>query len=115
MVQRAISEGPCGLEALDIIGNIIVGKVPGISPGAIVQCAAQARSSDVAAGWAHCPASRRREHARPIGKALWLIETDIDGRFDLQAADAPEFERYSADFDPMAGIGWVDIRVPLKD
>ncbi|WP_280372469.1 hypothetical protein [Pseudomonas sp. BN411] len=44
-----------------------------------------------------------------------MIETDIDGRFDLQAADAPEFERYSADFDPMAGTAWVDIRVPLKD
>ena len=34
---------------------------------------------------------------------------------DLQAADAPEFERYSADFDPMAGKGHVDIWVPLRD
>ena len=33
----------------------------------------------------------------------------------LQAADAPEFERYSADFDPMAGRGHVDIWVPLRD
>ena len=33
----------------------------------------------------------------------------------LQAADAPEFERYSADFDPMAGKGHVDIWVPLRD
>ena len=33
----------------------------------------------------------------------------------LQAADAPEFERYSADFDPMAGKGQVDIWVPLRD
>jgi AraC family transcriptional regulator len=33
----------------------------------------------------------------------------------FQAADAPEFERYSADFDPMAGRGHVDIWVPLRD
>ena len=33
----------------------------------------------------------------------------------MQAADAPEFERYSADFDPMAGTGHVDIWVPLRD
>lgn len=32
----------------------------------------------------------------------------------LQAADAPEFERYSADFDPMAGSGHVEIWVPLQ-
>lgn len=33
----------------------------------------------------------------------------------LQAADAPEFERYSDDFDPMAGTGQVEIWVPLRD
>ena len=33
----------------------------------------------------------------------------------LQAADAPEFERYSADFDPMAGSGHVEVWVPLCD
>ncbi|MEK1904472.1 MAG: AraC family transcriptional regulator [Pseudomonas sp.] len=33
---------------------------------------------------------------------------------DLQAADAPEFERYSADFDPMAGTGKVEVWVPLQ-
>jgi AraC family transcriptional regulator len=33
----------------------------------------------------------------------------------MLAADAPEFERYSADFDPMAGKGRVDIWVPLRD
>ena len=32
----------------------------------------------------------------------------------LQAADAPEFERYSADFDPMAGTGRVEVWVPLQ-
>ncbi|WP_068824688.1 AraC family transcriptional regulator [Pseudomonas sp. BMS12] len=33
----------------------------------------------------------------------------------LQAADAPEFERYSGDFDPMAGTGHVEVWVPLRD
>lgn len=33
----------------------------------------------------------------------------------LQVADAPEFERYSADFDPLAGTGQVEIWVPLQD
>lgn len=33
----------------------------------------------------------------------------------LQAADAPEFERYSDDFDPMAGTGQMEIWVPLRD
>ncbi|HUE90798.1 AraC family transcriptional regulator [Pseudomonas sp.] len=32
----------------------------------------------------------------------------------LQGADAPEFERYSGDFDPMAGTGKVEIWVPLR-
>jgi len=33
----------------------------------------------------------------------------------LEAADAPEFERYSADFEPMAGTGQVEVWVPLKE
>lgn len=32
----------------------------------------------------------------------------------LEAADAPEFERYSGDFDPVAGTGQVEIWVPLN-
>ncbi|MEO4049187.1 AraC family transcriptional regulator [Pseudomonas sp. CAU 1711] len=32
----------------------------------------------------------------------------------LQAADAPEFERYSADFNPMTGAGRVEVWVPLQ-
>jgi AraC family transcriptional regulator len=32
----------------------------------------------------------------------------------LQGADAPEFERYSADFNPMTGTGKVEIWVPLR-
>ncbi|WP_439887308.1 AraC family transcriptional regulator [Pseudomonas sp. MBLB4123] len=31
----------------------------------------------------------------------------------LEVADAPEFERYSADFDPLAGTGRVEVWVPL--
>jgi AraC family transcriptional regulator len=33
----------------------------------------------------------------------------------LEAAEAPEFERYSADFEPMAGTGRVEVWVPLKE
>jgi AraC family transcriptional regulator len=33
----------------------------------------------------------------------------------LQVAEAPEFERYSADFDPLAGTGQVEVWVPLQD
>ncbi|MGA4323351.1 AraC family transcriptional regulator [Ectopseudomonas hydrolytica] len=33
----------------------------------------------------------------------------------VQTAAAPEFERYSEDFDPMAGTGRVEIWVPLRD
>jgi AraC family transcriptional regulator len=29
------------------------------------------------------------------------------------AADAPDFERYDADFDPRTGMGGVEIWVPL--
>jgi len=32
----------------------------------------------------------------------------------LEVADAPEFERYSGDFDPMAGTGQVEVWLPLK-
>jgi AraC family transcriptional regulator len=31
----------------------------------------------------------------------------------LMAADAPDFERYDADFDPRTGMGGVEIWVPL--
>ncbi|SDI75736.1 AraC family transcriptional regulator [Paraburkholderia phenazinium] len=34
---------------------------------------------------------------------------------DLAAAEAPEFERYSEDFDPIAGKGTVEVWVPVKD
>lgn len=33
----------------------------------------------------------------------------------LESAEAPEFERYSEDFDPLAGTGTVEVWVPVKD
>jgi AraC family transcriptional regulator len=39
----------------------------------------------------------------------WLPESG------LEAAEAPEFERYSEDFDPGAGTGVVEIWLPVKD
>ncbi|MDN4585175.1 GyrI-like domain-containing protein [Pandoraea capi] len=38
----------------------------------------------------------------------WLLSSG------LQAADAPDFERYSADFDPVTGTGTLDIWIPVQ-
>lgn len=42
---------------------------------------------------------------------IWKSWLPASGR---EAADAPEFERYSADFDPQTGGGVLEIWVPLK-
>jgi AraC family transcriptional regulator len=39
----------------------------------------------------------------------WLPESGFE------AADAPEFERYSEDFDPVAGTGVVEIWLPIRE
>jgi AraC family transcriptional regulator len=39
----------------------------------------------------------------------WLPESGFE------AADAPEFERYSEDFDPVAGTGVIEIWLPIKE
>ncbi|SEN38205.1 AraC family transcriptional regulator [Pseudomonas sp. ok272] len=42
---------------------------------------------------------------------IWQTWLPASGR---AAADAPEFERYSADFNPQTGVGTLEIWVPLK-
>ena len=57
------------------------------------------------------------EHQGPLTRlgqtyrSIWSDWLPDSGR---EAADAPEFERYSADFDPQTGAGTVEIWLPLK-
>ncbi|AKC68913.1 GyrI-like domain-containing protein [Pandoraea oxalativorans] len=68
----------------------------------------------------------------PVAKALWFIEVEHKAHIStihktvhtiwhqwlpqsgLQAADAPDFERYSADFDPVTGAGTLEIWIPVQ-
>ncbi|MCY1392876.1 Bacterial transcription activator, effector binding domain [compost metagenome] len=57
------------------------------------------------------------QHQGPIAtlaKTFAAIGTQWLPRSGEQAADAPEFERYSADFNPDTGTGTVEIWLPLK-
>ncbi|MCY1488886.1 GyrI-like small molecule binding domain protein [compost metagenome] len=79
------------------------------------------RPDDLPAGFTHQRlAPRRYAVFRHLGHISNIHETfaAIFQRWlpqsALEAADAPEFERYSADFDPMAGTGHVEVWVPLK-
>ncbi|UVJ45282.1 GyrI-like domain-containing protein [Pseudomonas sp. LS1212] len=57
------------------------------------------------------------EHRGPISsisktfQAIWKTWLPVSGK---QAADTPEFERYSADFNPLTGSGTVEIWLPIK-
>ncbi len=57
------------------------------------------------------------EHQGPLtslGQTFQSIWNDWLPHSGREAADAPEFERYSADFDPQTGAGSVEIWLPLK-
>lgn len=80
------------------------------------------RTDDLPAGFTHqrLPARRyavfrHQGHISSIHETFSAIFQRWLPQSGLQAADAPEFEFYSADFDPMAGTGWVEIWVPIKD
>ena len=49
-----------------------------------------------------------------LGQTFQSIWNDWLPHSGREAADAPEFERYSADFDPQTGAGSVEIWLPLK-
>jgi AraC family transcriptional regulator len=79
------------------------------------------RSDGLPAGWRHIrlPARRyavflHRGHISSIHETFAAIFQRWLPASALEVADAPEFERYSADFDPMAGTGQVEVWVPLK-
>ncbi|WP_166359848.1 GyrI-like domain-containing protein [Pseudomonas akapageensis] len=55
-----------------------------------------------------------RGHISSIGETFEAIGKDWLPNSGEQAADAPEFERYSADFNPDTGSGTVEIWLPLK-
>jgi AraC family transcriptional regulator len=79
------------------------------------------RSDGLPPGFSHIrlPARRyavflHRGHISSIHETFAAIFQRWLPASGLEAADAPEFERYSADFDPMAGTGQVEVWVPLK-
>lgn len=79
------------------------------------------RSAGLPPGFSHIrlPARRyavflHRGHISAIHETFAAIFQRWLPASALEAADAPEFERYSADFDPMAGTGQVEVWVPLK-
>lgn len=55
-----------------------------------------------------------RGHISSISKTFEAIGRKWLPYSGEQAADAPEFERYSADFNPETGSGTVEVWVPLK-
>ncbi|MND76984.1 Bacterial transcription activator, effector binding domain [compost metagenome] len=55
-----------------------------------------------------------RGHISTIADTFAAIGKQWLPRSGEQAADAPEFERYSADFNPKTGAGTVEIWLPLK-
>ena len=57
---------------------------------------------------------RHRGHISTIRATWHAIWNGWLPRSGLQAADAPDFERYDRHFDPASGVGGVEIWLPLK-
>ncbi|MXN60914.1 GyrI-like domain-containing protein, partial [Burkholderia pseudomallei] len=55
-----------------------------------------------------------RGHISTIHQTVYSIWNGWLPNSGFKAADAPEFERYSADFDPVAGTGVLEIWVPIE-
>lgn len=55
-----------------------------------------------------------RGHISTLHQTVYTIWHHWFPSSGLQAADAPDFERYSADFDPVAGTGTLEIWVPVN-
>lgn len=55
-----------------------------------------------------------REHISTLHQTVYTIWHRWFPSSGLQPADAPDFERYSADFDPAAGTGTLEIWVPVS-
>ncbi|OMG75122.1 AraC family transcriptional regulator [Burkholderia ubonensis] len=56
-----------------------------------------------------------RGHISTVHQTFYSIWNGWLPTSGLKAADAPEFERYSEDFDPVAGTGVLEIWLPIED
>ncbi|QVM93535.1 AraC family transcriptional regulator [Pseudomonas entomophila] len=56
---------------------------------------------------------RHLGHVSMIHQTVFTVFNQWLPASGYQAADAPEFELYSPDFDPMRGVGYVDLWIPL--
>jgi AraC family transcriptional regulator len=56
-----------------------------------------------------------RDHISTIRRTVNTIWNHWLPASSLRAADAPNFERYGENFDPLTGKGGFEIRVPIKD
>jgi AraC family transcriptional regulator len=55
-----------------------------------------------------------RDHVSTIRRTINTIWNKWLPDSPHEAADAPDFERYDADFDPETGTGGVEIWIPIK-
>jgi len=55
-----------------------------------------------------------RDHVSTIRRTIMTIWSKWLPESDLEVADAPDFERYGADFDPVTGNGGLEIWIPIK-
>jgi AraC family transcriptional regulator len=54
------------------------------------------------------------DHVSTIRRTIMTIWNKWLPQSDLEVADAPDFERYGADFDSMTGNGGLEIWIPIK-
>lgn len=55
-----------------------------------------------------------RDHVSTVRRTWYTIWNKALPEAGLQSADAPEFERYGAAFDPRTGEGGFEIWIPIK-
>jgi len=55
-----------------------------------------------------------RDHVSTIRRTIMTIWNKWLPESDLEVADAPDFERYGEDFDPVTGNGGLEIWIPIK-
>jgi AraC family transcriptional regulator len=55
-----------------------------------------------------------REHVSSIHRTCYTIWNQWLPESELEAGDAPDFERYREDFDSQTGLGGVEIWIPIK-
>ena len=63
----------------------------------------------------HYAVFMHRGHVADIRRAWHTIWSQWMPESGREAADAPQFERYGEAFDPLSGLGGVEIWIPLKD